>query len=368
MPGRIVVFGATGYTGGLVAEALVARGATPVLAARSRPKLEALAQKLGQPDLEIATADVGDPQSVRSLVEKGDVLVSTVGPFTRWGEPAVKAAIDAGAHYLDSTGEPPFIRAVFERHGIGAKAAGVGLVTALGYDWTPGNLAGALALRDAGETASRVELGYFFTGKTGADGMSGGTRASMVGALIDEGFAYHGGVIRGERGAARVGSFEVKGKTRRGISVGASEHFGLPQAYPNLRDVDVFLGWFGPASRGVQAFAAVGAAAQKVPGVEAGIRSLGARVKGSTGGPDAESRSKSGSHVVARASDQSGKTLAEVHVEGVNGYTFTGAMLAWGAIRAAEQGLQSAGALGPVAAFGLDALREGVADAGIAVL
>ena len=54
---------------------------------------------------------------MRALVERGDVLVTTVGPFARHGEPAVSAAIDAGAHYLDSTGEPSFVRAVFERHG-----------------------------------------------------------------------------------------------------------------------------------------------------------------------------------------------------------------------------------------------------------
>ena len=92
---------------------------------------------------------------MRALVERGDVLVSTVGPFARWGEPAVQAAIAAGAHYLDSTGEGSFIREVFERFGPGAQAAGCGLVTAFGYDWVPGNLAGALALRDAGEAATQ---------------------------------------------------------------------------------------------------------------------------------------------------------------------------------------------------------------------
>ena len=368
MPGRIVLFGATGYTGGLVAEELVKRGATPVLAARTREKLQALAQDLGKPDLELATADVSDPESVRALVERGDVLISTVGPFSRWGQPAVQAAIAGGAHYLDSTGEPPFIREVFERYGGGAESAGVGLVTALGYDWTPGNLAGALALREAGESATSVEIGYFFTGKTGSDGMSGGTRASMVGILGDEGYAYRGGALQTERAAVRVGAFDFGGKSRSGISIGASEHFGLPQSFPHLRDVDVFLGWFGPVSRGVQAASAAGAAVQKVPGVESMIRKLGENVKGSTGGPTAESRAKSGSHVVARAADASGSTLAEVHVDGVNGYTFTGAMLAWAAIRAAEHGLEGTGALGPVAAFGLDALQEGVADAGIAVV
>ena len=164
MAERIVVFGATGYTGDLTARALVDRGARPVLAARTEARVRALAEELG--DLEWAVADVERPDSVRALVERGDVLVSTVGPFERWGEPAVQAAIATGAHYLDSTGEGSFIRAVFERFGPGAQAAGCGLVTAFGYDWVPGNLAGALALRDAGEDATRLEVGYFSPGSS----------------------------------------------------------------------------------------------------------------------------------------------------------------------------------------------------------
>ena len=91
MTARIVLFGATGYSGRLTAEAMVERGMRPVLAARSRDKLEALAGELGE-ELELAVADVSDPPSVRALVDKGDVLVTTVGPFVRWGAPAAAAA------------------------------------------------------------------------------------------------------------------------------------------------------------------------------------------------------------------------------------------------------------------------------------
>ena len=159
MPGRIVVFGATGYTGRLTCEALVDRGEKPVLAARNESRLSALASALGG-GLETVTADVERPDTVRALVERGDVLVATVGPFAKFGRPAADAAIAAGASYLDSTGEPAFIRQVFERFGPAADSAGCGLVTAFGYDFVPGNLAGALALREAGEDAVRVDVGY----------------------------------------------------------------------------------------------------------------------------------------------------------------------------------------------------------------
>jgi short subunit dehydrogenase-like uncharacterized protein len=363
MAGRIVLFGATGYTGRLTAEAMVERGLKPVLAARSQDKLHALAGELGG-DLESATADVSDPPSVAALVEPGDVLVTTVGPFVRWGQPAAAAATTVGAHYIDSTGEPPFIRQVFERYGPPAEQAGIGMLTAFGYDWVPGNLAGGLALERAGELATRVDLGYFITG--GGASMSGGTKASTVGAVGRPGFAFRDGRIQTERGAKRVRSFRVGSKERPGISVGSSEHFALPRVAPRLREVNAYLGWFGPASRAMQAFSAGTSLAMKAPGVGKLYAAAGERlVQGSTGGPDAEARSKSGSHIVAIAYDAAGRPLSEVHVSGVDGYTFTGRMLAWGAERAAAGALKGAGALGPVDAFGLDELVEGCAWAGL---
>ena len=361
MVGRIALFGATGYTGRLTAEALVARGERPLLAARSAEKVEALAKELG--DLDWAVADVGDPDSLRALVDRGDVLVSTVGPFVRYGEPAVQAAIARGAHYIDSTGEPPFIRAVFERHGGGAQAAGCGLLTAFGNDWVPGNLAGALALREAGDAARRLDVAYYATGEMD---MSGGTRASAAAVIAEPGFAWRGGRIVSERMAKRVREFEVRGKKRPAVSVAATEHYALPRVAPQILDIDVYLGWFGPMSRPLQAFSLSMSAMGTVPGVRSLFFKMTERlVKGSTGGPDAEARAKSGSHYLAIARDGSGKVLSEVHLEGPNGYTITGELLAWGAATAAQGGLKGTGALGPVDAFGLDTLEAAAAELGL---
>jgi short subunit dehydrogenase-like uncharacterized protein len=355
---RIVLFGATGYTGELTARVLVDRGEKPVLAARSRDKLERLAGELDA-GLEIAEADVSRPASVRALVERGDVLVSTVGPFARWGGPAVQAAVGAGAHYIDSTGEPSFIREVFERYGPAAANGKIGMLTAFGYDWVPGNLAGALALRSAGDDAVRVDIGYFLTGK-GA--MSGGTQASSVEALASPGFAFRDGRVCSERGAKRVRSFRVGSRSKDGVSVGSSEHFALPKVAPQLREVNVYLGWFGPLSRPMQMLSM----GMSLPGAATAVKALGQRfVKGSTGGPDAEARAKAGSHIVAIAYDAGERELCEVHLTGVDGYTFTGRILAWGAEQAAGGGLHGTGALGPVEAFGLVALAGGCRWAGL---
>ena len=363
MAGRIVLFGATGYTGRLTADAMVARGLEPVLAARNADKLALMADKLG--GLESGVADVGRPETVAALVEEGDVLVSTVGPFVRWGGPALDAAIGAGAHYIDSTGEPAFIRRVFEIEGPRAEAAGSALLTAQGYDWVPGNLAGALALHMAGDAARAVRIGYFVTGGT-AGGMSGGTRASLAGALLEPAFAFRGGRLITERGAAHVASFDVRGKRRQGISVGTSEAFTLPRLSTGLRDVEVYLGWFGPLSRGMQAFSLLSAPIGKIGPLRRGVKGLSERfVKGSTGGPDEEARAATGSAVVAEAIGAGGTTLAEVRLEGIDAYDFTARFMAWAAEQVAAGRFQGAGALGPAEAFGLDQFEQGVREAGI---
>jgi short subunit dehydrogenase-like uncharacterized protein len=361
VPGSIVLFGATGYTGRLVAAALVRRGVRPKLAGRNAQTLEALAAELG--GLDSAVADVSRPETVSALVSTGDVLVSTVGPFVRWGAPAVEAAIAAGASYIDSTGEPPFIRDVFERWDAPARTAGAGLITAFGYDYVPGNLAAALALERAGESAAKVALGYFISGKASPkDAVSGGTASSLAGVMLSPSFAFRGGRVVTERSAKRVRSFDAGSKRLTGISVGSSEHFALPKIHPSLREVDVYLGWFGPASRVMQVMTLSG----ELPGVRAGVEKLGRRfVKGSSGGPDEAARSRTGSIIVAEAYDAAGTMLTRVEMKGPNGYTFTGEVLAWGAQQALEHGLQGSGALGPAEAFGLRALEVGCAELGL---
>ena len=359
---KIVLFGATGYTGRLVADALVKRDAKPLLAARNEAAVARMAEELG--GLEFAVADVTRPGTLREHMTAETVLVSTVGPFLRWGSTAVDAAVDAGAVYIDSTGEPPFIREIFERRGGDAKATGAGLVTAFGYDFVPGNLAAALALERAGESATKVRAGYFLSGGGSMkDAMSGGTAASVAGVMMAPAFSFRDGHVATERSAKRVSSFDVGGKSLTGISIGCSEHFSLPRVYPSLREVDIYLGWFGPASRAMQAMALLG----EVPGVRTGSEKLAGRfVKGSTGGPGPEARAKSGSLIVAEALDSSGSVIERVELRGPNGYTFTGEILAWGAIEAAERGLQDTGALGPVEAFGLRALEKACAEIGLA--
>jgi len=355
---RIVIFGATGYTGRLIADRLVAQGVRPVLAGRSESLLAELASALG--DLEVARADVMRKNSVFDLVGSDDVLVSTVGPFVKWGEAAVRAAVAAGCVYLDSTGEPPFIRRVFEEFGAPAERSGARLLTAMGYDFAPGALAGALALEDAGPDAVRVDVGYYALGG-GPSSLSSGTRASLVGVTLGDGHAYRDGRVRTVRPAERVRSFAVAGKPREAISVGGAEHFGLPASYPGLREVNVYLGWFGPLARPLQAGSLIGQFVRRVPLTTAAMKFAGERALGVITGPEAGTTPGGRSWIAAEAYDAGGRRLSEVHLAGVDGYAFTAGLLAW----AAQQHIEGAGALGPVEAFGLERLLAGASAAGL---
>ena len=362
MAAGIVVFGATGYTGRMVAEQLVARGERPVLAARSAQRLQALAGALG--GLETRVADVTRPGSVLAVVAEGDVLVSTVGPFARHGGPAVRAAIAAGGVYLDSTGEPAFIRRVFEELGPAAGRAGAALLPAMGYEFVPGALAGALALEDAGEAAVRVDLGYYALGARPGT-LSAGTKQSALGVALDPSFTFRGGRLRTARTAAQVRSFPVAGGERPAVSVGGAEHFGLPAAYPRLREVNVYLGGMGPLARPLQAVVAATAPLVRVGAVREALRSVGERAMRMTGDGDPGGSSDSRSWVAAEAFDAAGERLAAVGLSGPDVYVFTGAVLAWGAARAARRGVEGTGALGPVGAFGLAELEAGCREAGL---
>ncbi|MEA2294195.1 MAG: hypothetical protein QOE86_1834 [Solirubrobacteraceae bacterium] len=363
MAGRIVLFGATGFTGGLVAERLVAQGERPVLAGRDPERLKRLADRLGS-DLETVKADVLRQNSVFSAVGDGDVLVSTVGPFAKYGDVAVRAATAAGATYLDSTGEPSFIRRVFQQFDEPARRQGAALLTAMGYDWVPGALAGALALDRAGAGAVRVDVGYYALGG-GAEFASPGTKESLVGATLDPAFAFRDGRLVTERGGARIRTFRIAGRDRPAMSIGAAEHFTLPAAFPQLRDVNAYLGWFGPLTRAVAAGSLATSIVTRVPGTRAVMQAAGERLMALAPSRTAESAGSSTSFIAAEAYAADGTRLADVLLQGADGYAFTAGLLSWAARRAASTGVDGTGALSPVAAFGLEALTAGAAEAGI---
>ncbi len=144
----VVLFGATGFTGGLTAEHLARHapeGTRWALAGRNAEKLAAVRERLAAIDpacagLELLHADVEDADSLREVAERTHVVATTVGPFVKLGEPLVAACARAGTDYADLTGEAEFVDRMYVRHHAAAVATGARIVHACGFDSIPHDL------------------------------------------------------------------------------------------------------------------------------------------------------------------------------------------------------------------------------------
>jgi hypothetical protein len=372
---RIVVFGATGFTGRMTAEVLRRRGVRPVLAGRDQARLEALATELGG-DLETAQVSVEDPASITAVLEKDGVLVTTVGPFSRFGSAAAEAAIAAGAHYVDSAGEPGFNRRIIEDYGSRAEAAGVVMLPAFAPEWVLGTVAAALALTEAGHEAVRVDTAYFVvdasTGK--ALGLipllrmfSSASLASGSALFGDKGFGWTDGGLVDERWGRHRRSFDLGDQRITGLSTGGSEHLTVPRAFPQVRDVNVYLCWFNRVAPLMQVAFAIGGPALRRPALRRVLDRIVGRATRSRRTPSKAQIGRIHSLTAATAHDEAGNELAGIQLTGPHPYTLTAELLAWGAIKVGEGAVANRGALGPLQAFGLDELRDACREAGLTI-
>ena len=182
----VVVLGASGFVGALVAEYLARHGpgVRVALAGRSRERVDRVRATLpgGARDWPVLVADVADPASLAAMARSTHVVVSTVGPYLRLGEPVVEACARAGTHYADLTGEVPFIRRVIDRYDALARRTGARLVHSCGYDSVPSDLA-VLALHRKVLADDAGDLARVLTVARARGGVSGGTVASMRGLV-----------------------------------------------------------------------------------------------------------------------------------------------------------------------------------------
>jgi short subunit dehydrogenase-like uncharacterized protein len=182
-PHDLVVFGATGFVGRLLAGYLAEHapaGTRIALAGRSRTRL--LEARAALPpearDWPVVEADSNDPESLAALAEQTRVLATTVGPYARYGMPVVEACAAAGTHYADLTGEVLFVRDAIDRVDAVAKKTGARIVHACGYDSIPSDLSALLlAERARADAAGRLRDVRLVATLRG--GFSGGTIDSM---------------------------------------------------------------------------------------------------------------------------------------------------------------------------------------------
>ncbi|HMI89813.1 MAG TPA: saccharopine dehydrogenase NADP-binding domain-containing protein [Polyangiales bacterium] len=152
----VVLFGATGFTGGLVAEYLAKVAAQQplhwALAGRNREKLEAVRAGLALPTgsngkPELIVADASDAPALAAMAQRTRVVITTVGPYMKHGEPLVRACAELGSDYVDLTGEPEFVDAMSERYHALAARNRVKIVNACGFDSIPHDLGAYYALQ-----------------------------------------------------------------------------------------------------------------------------------------------------------------------------------------------------------------------------
>jgi short subunit dehydrogenase-like uncharacterized protein len=356
----IVLYGATGYTGRLVTAELVRRGLEFRLAGRNRDKLERLAASTGAGS-EIRVASVGDPGSLGAMLEGAHVLINCAGPFSLAGDPVVAAAIAAGTHYLDSTGEQSFMRSVFERHGPEAERRGVALVTAMGFDYVPGDLLARLTA-DGHEPLDTLEIAYAVKGF----GASRGTTRSAVEMMKGRDIVYRDGAWRSGPLSLEPGRFQFPEPvgTQRTARYPCGEVLTVPR-HTQVRELitRITLATLAPAPQlapVVPLIAPVlGLAARSPLGrlIDSGIERM-------PEGPSEQERQAARFTIVADARGADGSAVRGV-VEGRDVYGLTAVTLVEGAERLAADGFEGRGALAPSQAFDAASFLDALAPHGV---
>src|SRR6266851_538939 len=181
----IVVYGATGFTGQLVAEYLAAHYRDDsnlkwAMAGRSRDKLAAVRDAIGAPsDTPLIVADAGDPASLNAMVAQAKSIITTVGPYQLYGSDLVAACAGAGVDYFDLCGEPVWMRQMIDAHEAAARSSGARIMFSCGFDSLPFELGVFFCQETArkvlGAPVSRVKG----RGRNMKGTFSGGTAASI---------------------------------------------------------------------------------------------------------------------------------------------------------------------------------------------
>lgn len=360
-PGPIVVYGASGYTGRLISAELRRRGARIVLAGRDRGKLEALLEKLGG-DAEVAAVQLSDRAGLRKLVGDATAVIACAGPFTLHGAPLIEAAAETGTPYLDTTGEQPFIRAAFERHGATASRSGAALVSGMGFDYAPGDMLAALTAEGL-DGVDELTLAYSIRGF----GATRGTALSALEMVGGGGVEWRDGELREAPRYVGAGSFAFPspigmqrvGRYPAGEQITVPKHVAVERVRTliDLRSVlPLPLGPLGAAAMS-GAGLAMAAAALRSP--------LGRLIARLPEGPSERDRKAVRFTIVCelRAGGQRRRGI----VRGSDVYGTTAVLLAEGAMRMATGRPERAGALAPAEAFEPTAFMRALGPFGVTV-
>ena len=206
---RILIYGANGYTGALIAEEAARRGLKPVLGGRNRDALEVLAQRLR---LTRRVFELTDRATILRNLDGVGIVLNCAGPFAHTAEPLLEACLDAKVHYLDITGEIDVFELCHHAHNR-ARHDGVVVAPGVGFDVVPTDCVAAMLkekLPDANELVLAFEAGGGpspGTARTSIAGLAGGGRVRQNGAVVDVPLAW------------KTRTFERDGKPRTAMTI-----------------------------------------------------------------------------------------------------------------------------------------------------
>ena len=172
---EIIVYGATGFTGQICCKYLRDNYSDLAwaMAGRNQDKLEQLKSNFNL-DCDVIVADGADLQALRSLASQAKVVLSTAGPFARYGSLLVQACVEEGAHYTDITGENHWVRGLIDKHHAEAASKGIRIIPSCGYDSIPSDLGAFYTISQFNKPVSRVDVYHEAQG-----GASGGTTETI---------------------------------------------------------------------------------------------------------------------------------------------------------------------------------------------
>ena len=308
----LLIYGANGYTGELIAREAVARGLSPILAGRSASKLEPLSSELG---LEHRVAPLDDATALANALAGVGVVIHCAGPFSATAAPMIDACLSAKVHYTDITGEI----AVFEMakaRDAEARAAGVVLCPGVGFDVVPTDclaarlareLPDAIRLRLGFQSASQMSPG---TAKTSIEGMALGGRVRKDGEIVAVPHAYRTRRID-------FGSGETLGVTIPWGDVSSAYHS------TSIGDIEVYIATSPAQVRAMKVGNVLRGLLGSAPVQGLLMRQASRRVRG----PSAERRDGSPTYVWGEVENAAGERVVG-RLRTANGYsvTVTGAL------------------------------------------
>ncbi|MBO2463271.1 saccharopine dehydrogenase family protein [Actinomadura violacea] len=322
---RIAVYGASGFTGGLALAELRRRGIAAVAVGRDGERLREAADRAGARDADLRIAGLGDHAVLADAFHGCDAVVNCAGPFALWGEPVVRAAIAAGCHYVDTTGEQGYLRHVLDAFDADARRAGVTVVPGLADDGGPGDLIAALVAARLGDVDDLLVADLRRPGA-----VSRGTARSMAAA-----------------GGAAVPLEYRDGGWAAAPADDTGRTIALPGGPEKVAVASFALPGVVTVPRHVRARRVRGAIRTEVAALFGGLTADA--VESVPERPDEASRAGARWLMLAEASDRSGRTVRG-EVTGTDGYGTTAVIAVEGARRLVADGAP-AGTRTPAEAF-----------------